>query len=198
MTHDILQFARFGTPYIPLFALRPIFSHLIDSLTKRHPNLFERLGSYGGKRFLIDPVDFPFTLLLCPNGAHPELTPHRRDSPPEHDAGITGPIEKFVDLVNGVEDGDALFFSRDLRIEGDTEAVLALRNAVDDLEIDLVEEIESMLGPLAASARFAKKRVEDAGLLFGGLKTVLSETLISKTIDRSKCQQKIPVSGEEL
>ncbi len=186
MTKDVLQLARVGLPHIPLSALRPVFSHLITSLMKRHPNLFDRLGSYSTKRFLIDPVDLPFTLLLCPDAGQLKLTPHSNDAPPEHDAAILGPIEKFIDLVNGVEDGDALFFSRDLRIEGDTEAVLALRNAIDDMEIDLVEEIDDMLGPLAEPARFAKKRVAEAGVLLGGLKTVLSETLINKTIDRAK------------
>ncbi|MCP4934055.1 MAG: hypothetical protein GY927_07565 [bacterium] len=186
MTKNVLQFARYGLPHIPLFALRPLFSHLITSLIKRHTNLFDRLGNYSTKRFLIDPVDLPFTLLLNPDGDHPELTPYRRDSSPEYDAAIRGPISKFVDLVNGVEDGDALFFSRDLQIEGNTEAVLALRNAIDDMEIDLIEEIEELLGPLASTARFARERAADTSVLFSGLKTVLSQTLINKTIDRAK------------
>lgn len=47
-------------------------------------------------------------------------------------------------MVHGALDGDALFFSRDILIEGDTEAVLALRNAVDDAEIDLAGEIAAV------------------------------------------------------
>jgi predicted lipid carrier protein YhbT len=42
----------------------------------------------------------------------------------------------LVGMLDGSYDGDALFFSRDLVIEGDTSAVLALRNALDDAEID--------------------------------------------------------------
>ena len=52
-------------------------------------------------------------------------------------------------MVHGAMDGDALFFSRDIVIEGDTEAVLALRNAVDDAEIDLADEVASMTGPVS-------------------------------------------------
>lgn len=201
MTKEILDVSRFGVPQFSLFVVRPILSHLINTLVKRHPNLFDRLGSYGSKRFLIDPVDLPFTLLLCPDAKQPTLTPHKREAPPEHDAAILGPIGKFIDLVNGVEDGDALFFSRDLRIEGDTEAVLALRNAIDDMEIDLIEEIEGMLGPLAGTARFARGRAAEAGVFFSGLKMALSETFLRKTIDRSKSSQHIrgsqAISGRE-
>jgi predicted lipid carrier protein YhbT len=50
-------------------------------------------------------------------------------------------------MVHGALDGDALFFSRDIVIEGDTEAVLALRNAVDDAEIDLAAEVAAIAGP---------------------------------------------------
>ena len=52
-------------------------------------------------------------------------------------------------------DGDALMFSRDLVIEGDVEAVLALRNAIDDAQLDLVTELSAVFGPLGAPARRA-------------------------------------------
>jgi predicted lipid carrier protein YhbT len=52
-------------------------------------------------------------------------------------------------LVEGHLDGDALLFSRDLVVEGDVEAVLALRNAIDDAQLDPMAEIASIFGPLA-------------------------------------------------
>lgn len=55
-------------------------------------------------------------------------------------------------MIHGTLDGDALFFARDLVIEGDTEAVLALRNALDDAEIDLLTAAAAALG--SAGARF--------------------------------------------
>jgi predicted lipid carrier protein YhbT len=42
----------------------------------------------------------------------------------------------LLGMIDGTYDGDALFFSRDLTIEGDTEAVLALRNALENAEFD--------------------------------------------------------------
>jgi len=61
----------------------------------------------------------------------------------------------LIDLLEGRLDGDALFFSRELTVEGDTEAVLLLRNAVDSDEVDLFEDLLSVLGPLAGPLRFA-------------------------------------------
>lgn len=143
---------------VPVFPLRPIFSRLIKTLAMRHESLFERLGAYGGKQFLIDPVDMPVVLRMVPDISNPELEPFARRDMPECDAVISGPLLSLIRLVSGKEDGDALFFSRELVIKGDTEAVLALRNAIDDLDIDLFEEIEDMLGPLGKPLGFARKQ----------------------------------------
>ncbi|HEC14815.1 MAG TPA: lipid carrier protein, partial [Rhodospirillales bacterium] len=75
-------------------------------------------------------------------------------------------------------DGDALFFSRDLAIEGDTGAVVALRNAVDGAEIDLIEDLVSNLGPFAGPSRRA---IEAARSLFGKMAEDL-ETLRAAAI----------------
>ena len=68
-------------------------------------------------------------------------------------ARIAGPLSAFLAMIHGAEDGDALFFSRDLTVEGDTAAVLALRNAMDDAELDLTEELAGLSGPLAHPLR---------------------------------------------
>lgn len=70
-----------------------------------------------------------------------------------HDARIAGPLSAFLAMMHGVEDGDALFFSRDLTVEGDTAAVLALRNAMDDAELDLTEELAGLSGPFGTPLR---------------------------------------------
>jgi predicted lipid carrier protein YhbT len=55
-------------------------------------------------------------------------------------------------LAHGRFDGDALFFSGEIAVEGDIEAILALRNALDDAELDLLQEGAAMLGPLSGPA----------------------------------------------
>ncbi|MEY8120909.1 SCP2 domain-containing protein, partial [Falsihalocynthiibacter sp. BN13B15] len=71
------------------------------------------------------------------------------------DANIAGPMSALLGLVHGAFDGDALFFSRDLVIEGNTEAVLALRNAIDDAELDIGAELQAVSGPFARPLRRA-------------------------------------------
>ncbi len=150
-----------GLP-LPVLPLRPVFSKLIRALSIRHPALFERLGRYGRKVFVINPVDMPVVLQLAPDAFDPGLVPFARKDMPEADAVISGKFMSLVQLVSGKADGDALFFSRELVIKGDTEAVLALRNAIDDMDIDLAEEIENLLGPFGAPLRFARGQIEFA------------------------------------
>jgi O2-independent ubiquinone biosynthesis accessory factor UbiT len=127
----------FGLPLTLI--LRRVIAH--------HPGLIARLGEHADRRFLIDPTDLPLCLLLRPHESRARLTVHR--GAPPADARIAGPLAALLGLVHGAYDGDALFFSRDLVIEGDTAAALALRNAIDDAELDLAAEVAALSGPLA-------------------------------------------------
>ena len=139
---------------LPILPLDLALRRFVGSLADRHPSLFSRLGEYAGRRFLIEPTDLSLAFLLAPDPAMPRLIAVKRDADGAvavaHDARIAGPLAALVGMVHGALDGDALFFSRDIVIEGDTEAVLALRNAVDDAEIDLAAEIAAIAGPAAA------------------------------------------------
>jgi hypothetical protein len=66
----------------------------------------------------------------------------------------------LFDLMEGRLDGDALFFSRALVIEGNTEVVVALRNALDGEEIDLLDDVLSLFGPFNPLARLLAGRAE--------------------------------------
>ena len=150
---------------LPLAPLQPLLSFLINSIVRRHRGLFVRLGPHAGKRFGIHPTDLPFAFELAPKPDRPRLVAVRTLSE-ELDVRISGPLGALLGLVNGELDGDALFFSRDLRVEGDFEAVVALRNAVDDAQINLVDEIRSLLGPLGGPFeivfRMALKRLRES------------------------------------
>ncbi|MBE0530109.1 MAG: SCP2 sterol-binding domain-containing protein [Rhodospirillales bacterium] len=116
---------------------------------RRHRAVFERLGEYGSRRFLVDPIDLPFAFLLMPRADDPQVHMVRSGEEPNADVAIHGSFGTLIALLEGRVDGDALFFSRDLTVEGDTEALLALRNAVDGEGIDLLEDFVMSLGPLA-------------------------------------------------
>ncbi|WP_374547206.1 SCP2 domain-containing protein [Rhodoblastus sp.] len=136
----------------PLTPLSFVAARLAGSLGRRHPALFARLGAQAGKIFLIDPTDLPLAFQLSPRPEAPRLEAVRREAAGAWDARVAGPLAALIGLVHGAYDGDALFFSRDLVIEGDTEAVLALRNAIDNEEIDLAREAAALLGPFESLA----------------------------------------------
>jgi O2-independent ubiquinone biosynthesis accessory factor UbiT len=154
--------------FAPLWPLSLLGARFTSGLARRHPALFARLGEQADKVFLIDPTDLPIVFVLKPRLSRPELIARRRDEPIDWDARIAGPLAALIGLVHGAYDGDALFFSRDLSIEGDTAAVVALRNAIDNEELDLVREATSLFGPLEnLAAAPAQKLAEAIGAVSG-------------------------------
>ena len=85
-------------------------------------------------------------LLLCPDPAHPQLQAVHRTQTPPHDACITGKLADLLCLIDGSGDGDALFFSRDLGVTGNIEAVVCLRNALDDVEKSIAAQVADLFG----------------------------------------------------
>jgi len=142
-----------GLRPLPLGPLALATDMIARSVARTHAGMFGRLGEHANKRFLIDPTDLPFVFILTPAVDNPSVAVARSGEGLPYDARIAGPIAALIGLVHGAYDGDALFFSRDLVIEGDVEAALALRNALDDAELDLVVEAAVAMGPLASPAQ---------------------------------------------
>ncbi len=149
-TPPLLAFALRPLPLLPLSAA---LTALTRSVARRNPSLFRRLGAYASACFVLDPTDLPFVICLYPASPGPRVTLHR--STQQGDTRIAGPLSALLGLVHGAFDGDALFFSRDLVIEGNTEAALALRNAIDDAELDIGMELQALSGPFAGLLRRA-------------------------------------------
>jgi predicted lipid carrier protein YhbT len=137
---------------LPLAPLQPVLALLMRRIGERYPGLNERLGPHAAKRFGIQPVDLPFAFIVEPDPTRPAATAVRC-LPHGLDARIIGPLSALIGMAEGTLDGDALFFSRTLVVEGDVEAVLALRNAIDDARIDLVGTLLGGLLPFASALR---------------------------------------------
>lgn len=162
LSRGLYDLPRWLLAPIPLVLLQPILNRIAVHVAGSHPRLFHRLRAHTSTRFLIDPIDLPFVLLLRPEPVAPSLRAHRRYEGVQHDACIAGTFFDLLDMIDGVADGDALFFSRDLRITGDVQAVVTLRNALDDLEGNLVEVVLSGLGPLRKPAARALSAIRAA------------------------------------
>ncbi len=145
---------------LPLAPLTMVLTALAKQALRRHPSLTRRLGGHARSRFLLELTDMPLALLLEP--AQARVRAYRHEDAPSHDARIAGTLAAFLGMVHGRLDGDALFFSRDLVIGGDTEAALALRNAIDDAELDLSLEAAQVAGVLAPLLRGGVRLAEAA------------------------------------
>lgn len=135
---------------MPLMPLEMAMRHLIQRALCVRPGFGTRLAEYDGKRFCIDPTDCPFFFLITPHADGADVETVRDLEGAVYDARIKAPLVVLMGMVDGTYDGDALFFSRDLMIEGDTSAVLALRNALEDAEFDPASVIglpEPVQGP---------------------------------------------------
>lgn len=153
-THTIPPFSPvliggIGLRTLPLAALNPLLAKAMRVMVKRHRDVFERLTCLDHPVFAIDPIDLPFVFLLRPDLGNPTLIAVRSMDDTEVTASVHGAFAMLTQLLEGNVDGDALVFSRDLVIEGDTEAVLALRNAVDGGDIHIKEDLASIFGPLS-------------------------------------------------
>jgi predicted lipid carrier protein YhbT len=144
---SILALPLKAVPLMPLVAIELVASRLFRILLLAHGDMFERLGTYKSSRFSFAPTDLPLVFLVEPD--LPRLTVVRKGEAFTADAGVEAPLFMLLALLEGRCDADALFFSRDLRVIGDMEAMLAMRNALDDCDIDLPRDLARIGGPAA-------------------------------------------------
>jgi predicted lipid carrier protein YhbT len=141
----------FAARLLPLLPLQLMLDASVREIRTRHPRIFDRLGVHTGKRFGLQPTDLPLAFVLEPRRLSPQIRAVRT-LPAGVDVTIAAPLAALMGMVDGSNDGDALFFSRDIEVDGDMEAVVALRNAIDDSRIDIMAESVAWLGPLKAPA----------------------------------------------
>lgn len=143
--------SRFAPP-LPLFLLQPLLGRIVRRIAEKEPDIFERLGPHKNATFVIDPTNLPFALVLRASPTHPEFFASARANLPPFDARIAGKFLDLLHLVDGAEDGDAMFFLRGLDIAGSVEAVVCLRNALDNVDGSIAEMSADMFGPPGRAA----------------------------------------------
>ena len=123
--------------------------------------MFNRLGSHKQAIYLIDPTNMPFRLMLRPDPDNLMFRIVSNRGMPPHTARIAGKFLNLLRLMDADEDGDALFFSRELDVTGNTEAVVCLRNALDDVDGSIAERVADMFGAPGRSALAALRRAAE-------------------------------------
>ncbi|HTN62739.1 MAG TPA: SCP2 sterol-binding domain-containing protein [Devosia sp.] len=146
---------------LPLPLIEHLAQHTLNQVLIKHPNLFDRLDGHLAKRFGFVATDLGIAFVVVPATRTIRavaLNRFRRTGPWAPHALVSGPLPVLLSLLEGSLDGDAEFFSRALTVEGDMEAVLALRNALDDAGIDLPSDLGAAAGPLAPLATQIARR----------------------------------------
>ena len=157
---------RIPAALTPLPLVEAVANLAYRRVLSTHPSLFERLGAYRQRRFGFVATDLPFAFVARPS--EDRIGVHRRPLRESVDVSVEAPFAVLLDLLQGTADGDALFFARDIQVEGDIEALLALRNSLDDARIDLADDVFGKANPLAPMARsvmrhLAAGRPKEAG-----------------------------------
>ena len=141
------RLGKLATSRLACLLVQPLLSRVVRTIADRHPSLFARLGPHQSTGFLIDPVELPFVLYLRPDPQALVFRAFPRDDAPQAGAVIRGRFMLLLEMIDSEVDGDAAFFSRDLEVSGETEAVVQLRNALDDVDGSIAEETAEMFGP---------------------------------------------------
>lgn len=135
-----------------ILLVQPVLGRIVRNMAHEMPDIFARLGPHRHSSFLIDARELPFLVLLRPDPEKPRLIAMSRRAEPLCDARIAGRFSNLLGLIDGGRDGDAMFFSRDLDISGNLEAVVCLRNALDDVEGSVADRVATSLGPASRTA----------------------------------------------
>jgi predicted lipid carrier protein YhbT len=141
MRLKFLNGSRIAAP--PEWLLRPLafpierlLSASVRRLARTRPEIFRRLGLYQTSTYLIIPHDLPVAFRLLPRAEKARVEVVDRSNPGPSTVQIGGALQTLIGLFDGSVDADSTFFSRALRVEGATDAALALHNALEAADLD--------------------------------------------------------------
>lgn len=167
-SHDLAVSLALAT--LPQPVVGALVRRLTRTLPRKQPTLARRLSELDGKRLLIVPDELTYAFLISFPSGEVRIELVDPAEAPETEAQMRGPLRLFYDLVRGGRDGDALFFSRELSVNGDMAVAVTLRNAMDGAGVDLFSEFLQMPGPLGPVLRGAGALVDrTAGIVLGPL-----------------------------
>jgi len=144
----------------PALFYRPVLSRIVKRIVRLHPGIFLRLGHNSHKTILINPTNLPVVFLVKPHPEKPSVRAYKNPHHLTYDASITGSLLTLLRMMDGRLDGDAVFFTRDLTIDGDTEAIVALRNALDDVDGSIADDIAACFGFAGQAALNLMRRID--------------------------------------
>lgn len=130
-----------------------IFDKIANKIYQNHPSMVDRLRPIIGSSFFINITNLPFNVFFTVEKNGMSVKALHNSEKPAADLYISSDLTSLIEIFEGCEDGDALFFSRRLQIKGNSEALVTLRNAIDSEDVNLVDEISTLFGVFANPAK---------------------------------------------
>lgn len=165
---------------IPLTVLQPFLSKSIINMQNKHPRIFDRLSDEE-LDFIIDATDLPFVFYLKPSKKSPILKAIKRSEKPYSSAIIKGTLTNLLKLFEGKVDGDAMFFSKELVIEGSTAATVALRNAIDGEDMSIQNDLSEIFSPFEDLYKILSTKAINKYNFFQDALNQISSAILSTT-----------------
>ena len=122
----------FKTAALPLNAL---LTASLRRVVRERPDVFQKLGRFQNAVFLIAPMDMPFAFRLKPLARQGSVEIVTGQEDKAYSVRISGNLKTLLGLFDGTIDADSSFFGGDIRLEGATDAALAMRNALEAAEL---------------------------------------------------------------
>ncbi|MBF0136462.1 MAG: SCP2 sterol-binding domain-containing protein [Magnetococcus sp. DMHC-1] len=109
----------------------------------RYPDLQERLRLLSGKIFRFDVEDLQqeYFMEVAEDG---RVRIHTYSDPDPH-VTMAGTSKAFLSLLFNTADPDSLFFSRELKMSGETDTGLHFKNILNNVEIDWEKELAAFV-----------------------------------------------------
>ncbi|MBF0096085.1 MAG: SCP2 sterol-binding domain-containing protein [Magnetococcales bacterium] len=155
----------FATPlkWLPSPLTAVGLSVTLNLFFQRYPELKVRLAELAGKVFQFDVEDLEqsFFMVVDEGG---EVRIHTYSDALAH-VTMAGSSGAFLALLFNTKDPDSLFFSRELKLSGETDTGLHFKNILDNVEVDWQRELAPWLGEKLAGMTL--RSVEQVQQVFG-------------------------------
>lgn len=123
-------------------------SIVLNLFFTRYPELKERLGELDGKIFQFEIEDLGESLYMSVDDVG-QLRIHTYCDAIPH-VTMSGKASAFLSLLFHTSDPDSLFFSRQLKLSGETDTGLRFKNLLDNVDLDWERELATLVGKSAA------------------------------------------------
>jgi predicted lipid carrier protein YhbT len=141
---SVILILGYAVNKLPLILVQKFLQKAINTMQQQHPSVFEKLAN-DNLDFIIDATDLPFAFYLNPSKV--ELKAFYRGEITNTSATIKGKLIDLLMLFEGEKDGDAMFFSKELVIEGSTAAIVNLRNTIDGEDMNIIDDLSNIVAP---------------------------------------------------